>query len=191
MNKKQLEVLEEIKLLGVLLSTDLKWRKNTDYITSKAYKKLWIIRRLKDKGMKTQDLIDIYNKQVRSVLEFAVPVWNSKLTKQQIKDIERVQKTFLYTIQEQDYTQYNESLKFFNMESLATRRQILCEKFAHKAANHPKHQKWFTLNKPPARKTRSTKTKYKEPPFNTNRFRDSPIPYLTRILNGTQYNCEI
>ena len=165
--------------------------KNTDYITSRAYKKLWSIRRLKDKGMNNHDLIDIYNKQVRSTLEFAVPVWNSKLTKQQTKDIERVQKTFLYTLREQDYTHYSESLQFFKMESLATRRQKLCEKFAKKAANHPKHQNWFSLNNQPTRKTRSIKTKYKEPPFNTNRFRDSPIPYLTRLLNGTQNNCEI
>ena len=36
----------------------------------RAYKKLWAIKRLKNQGAELNDLVDIYMKQVRSVLEF-------------------------------------------------------------------------------------------------------------------------
>ena len=46
----------------------------------KAYKKLWIMRRLKKLGANEEELKDIYIKQVRSVLELAVPAWQGAIT---------------------------------------------------------------------------------------------------------------
>ena len=43
----QLEVIRETKLLGIILTDDLKWAANTDYICKKAYKKMWSLRRMK------------------------------------------------------------------------------------------------------------------------------------------------
>ena len=37
-------------------------------------------------------MFDVYIKEIRSILELAVPVWHSGLTKQQATDIERIQK---------------------------------------------------------------------------------------------------
>ena len=36
----------ETKLVGVIVSQNLSWQKNTDYICEKARKKLWTLRRL-------------------------------------------------------------------------------------------------------------------------------------------------
>ena len=36
----KLEVLSEVKLVGVVISDDLKWQRNTDYITKKAMQKI-------------------------------------------------------------------------------------------------------------------------------------------------------
>ena len=58
---------------------------------------LWMLRRLKKLGASPQILIDIYNKHIRSILEYAVPVWGSLLTSENCDDIERVQKC-AYTI---------------------------------------------------------------------------------------------
>ena len=71
-----LETLDEMKLLGLTLTSDLKWKTNTTNMVKKSYSKMWILKRLKKKGANLQDLTDIYNKQVRSVLEFGAPVWN-------------------------------------------------------------------------------------------------------------------
>ena len=77
---QQLEVVEQIRLLGVIIRTDLKWYSNTTNIVQRAVNKLWVLRRLKKFGAKTDELIDLYTKYCRSILEYAVPVWHSSIT---------------------------------------------------------------------------------------------------------------
>ena len=101
-----IETLEEMKLIGLTLRDDLSWKSNTKNLVTRAYKKLWIIKRLKNQGARLSDLIDIYIKQVRSILEYGVPVWNSGLTLEEIADIKRVQKPFLHIVLEQVYQDY-------------------------------------------------------------------------------------
>ena len=79
-NNNLVEVVEESKLLGVVISSDLSWSANTSYIISRANKKLWFLRRLKTLGAEDNDLKDVYIKQIRSILEYAAPVWHSSLT---------------------------------------------------------------------------------------------------------------
>ena len=43
----RIEVVKEMKLLGVIITDDLKWQVNTANITKKAYTRLWALRRLK------------------------------------------------------------------------------------------------------------------------------------------------
>ena len=91
-NGTNLETKEEMKLLGLKIRNDLSWKSNTDSMVKRAYNKLWMIKRLIRQGANLEDLTDIYVKQVRSILEFGVPVWNSGLTQEEVSDIERVQK---------------------------------------------------------------------------------------------------
>ena len=69
----QLEVVDEFRLLGVVIRSDLRWHSNSYDIIKRASNKLWIIRRLKSLGANQEELIDIYSKQCRSILEFGVP----------------------------------------------------------------------------------------------------------------------
>ena len=46
----RLEVVNKMKLLGVVITDDLKWDENTDFITKKAFSRLWLLRRLKKLG---------------------------------------------------------------------------------------------------------------------------------------------
>jgi hypothetical protein len=41
-----LEVVSEMKLLGVIVSSDLRWVKNTVYICQRAMERMWILRRM-------------------------------------------------------------------------------------------------------------------------------------------------
>ena len=50
-----------------------------------------MLKRLKNLGAQEEQLIDVYIKQIRSVLELAVPVWHSSLTLANRSSIERVQ----------------------------------------------------------------------------------------------------
>ena len=184
-----LEVVEKFKLLGVHIRSDLKWFDNTNYITKKGYKRLWILRRLKKLGASGSDLLDIYFKQVRCVLEMAVPAWNPGLTKQEIKQIERVQKAAMYIILGDEYESYSNALETLNCEPLETRRENLCIKFAEKSLKHEKYGKWFRKSSDELSLHNTRASKRKQPnlvpvPYRTDRYRDSPLPYLTRLLNS-------
>ena len=128
----QLEVVPQVKLVGIVISDDLKWQQNTDFITKKAMQRIWILRRLKKMGMTSSFIIDVYIKEVRSTVEQAVPLWNGGLTISQVNQIERVQKTALFVIFDKNYIDYENACQLADLESLATRRTELCLNFAKK-----------------------------------------------------------
>ena len=47
-------------------------------------------------GANKEELVDMYIKHCRSILEYAVPVWNGAITSNECKDIERIQKMALH-----------------------------------------------------------------------------------------------
>ena len=95
---EKLEVVSETKLLGLILTNDLKWGTNTDYICKKAYKKMWTLKMLKVLDVEPLVILDVYLKEIRSILELAVPAWHSGLTQKQEADIERVQRVAVNVI---------------------------------------------------------------------------------------------
>ena len=178
---QQLEMVEQIKLLGVTIRSDLKWSSNTENIVKRAANKLWLLRRLKKMGANRAELVDMYTKHCRSILEYAVPVWNGAITGYECKDIERVQKMALHIILSENYLNYENALKLANLESLESRRMKLCINFAKKAEKSEKYMHWFRPR--PVVNTRQSRFKYIEPQARTERLSKSAIPYLTRLLN--------
>ena len=182
LNGHELEAVDKTKLLGVILTSDLKWADNTKYIVERANKKLWILRRLKKLGADQEDLLDVYAKQVRSICEFAAPVWHSSLTGEDRLSIERIQKSALHIILGHDYNSYRAALRRTGLDSLFERRRKLCKNFARKALKHPKFSKWFKPD-PGYSKTRSETKKLCEVVAWHDRYEDSPLSYLTALLN--------
>ena len=131
--KRKIEFVEEMKMLGVVMRGDMKWSSNTKYIVEKGYTRLWILRRLKKHGAGHEDLLDVYMKQVRSLLELALPAWHPGLTQSDSIDIERVQKAALHIIHGNKDTSYSSALKTTQLDSLAARREALCLKYSKKA----------------------------------------------------------
>ena len=58
-----LDVVNKFKILGVVVTNDLKWNGNTKFITIRAYCNLWILRRLNIFGANSSELLDIYCKK--------------------------------------------------------------------------------------------------------------------------------
>ena len=100
-----------------------------------ARRKIWLLRNMKKSGLSTDELIDAYKKEIRSILELAVPVWHSGLTLEQSNQIERVQKNSLAAILGSKYTRYSEVLQKVGLESLSERRVKICSKFITKNIN--------------------------------------------------------
>ena len=57
-NGNILEVKDELKILGVIITPNLKWDVNTETICKKAYSKLWAMRRMKSLGLDEFTLLD-------------------------------------------------------------------------------------------------------------------------------------
>ena len=176
------------------MRSDMKWYDNTDFICQKGYSRLWMLRRLKGLGASTNELLDVYQKQVRSVLELAVPVWQPALTQQEMRQIERVQRCALYVILGDNYGSYDNALGSLGCDNLNDRRVKLCDKFAKKALKSPRYHHWFEYNDEPlpTLNTRSSENRVrnvlKPVQTRTNRYQKSPLPYLTNALNNHLMN---
>ena len=48
--ENMIEVVDDMKLLGVMLRSDLKWQDNTEHIIRKSFQRMWILRNLKRYG---------------------------------------------------------------------------------------------------------------------------------------------
>ena len=177
-----LDVVEEVKLLGVNIRSDLSWSSHCKEMCQKGFARLWMLRRLQPLGANIEELIEIYQTQIRSVLEFAVAAWTAGLTVKQSNQIERVQKTALAIILGSEYVNYPSALKMVDMESLKDRRCDLCAKFAKKALKHKKFSSWFCKNDTVSN-TRAPKPELKNPETLKRRYEKSPLVYLTNLLN--------
>ena len=164
-----------------MVCQDLKWFKNTAYICQKARQRLWILRRMLKLDLDIYQMFDVYTKEIRSILEMAVPVWHSGLTNQQTDDIESIQRVAMRIILQENYINYQSGCITFSAQTLADRRIKLCSKFASK--NFKSENSLFT-NVGSSVNTRQKSDLVKEYSCNFGRFYKSPLPYLARLLNA-------
>ena len=176
-----IEYVSEMKLLGVVVSQDLRWFKNSAFICQKARAKLWILRRMLKLNLDIYQMFDVYAKEIRSVLEMAVPVWHSGLTNKQTNDIERIQKLALQIILQDKYTNYQSALTTFSAGTLQERRLKLCSKFAYK---NMKSENTLFTNIDSTANTRQKSNIVREYKCHTGRFQKSSLPFLAKLLNS-------
>ena len=139
-----------------------------------------ILRKLKAFEVPLEDLINIYILYTRSRLEQSAVVWHSSLTKWEIVELERVQKVAMRLILGENYISYTDALTTTNLETLSERRRKLCIKFAKKASKSQAFKDLFPLN------TRNNHEKYQVMFAKTDRFKNSAIPYMQRLLNSNE-----
>ena len=181
---RQLDIVKQTKLVGIIVSDDLRWSAHVDYMCLRASKKIWQLRRMKILNLEHGILLDFYCKEIRSILEFGVAVWSGGLKGKSCDQIERIQKICVNIILcDTDWEiPYEVGCTLLEIEPLRYRRTDLCIKFIQKASCDPRHADLFSpyetnLN------TRQEKPLYKEFSYRTGRYFDSPLCYLTRLLN--------
>ena len=179
-----LDIQNQARILGIIISDDLKWSAHVDFMVKRANKKLWQLRRMKLLKLDVNILLDFYCKEVRSILEFGVAVWNSGLTNRMREQIERIQKVCVNIILcDTDWNiPYEVGCTLLNIEPLLYRREDLCIKFIQRASCDERHADMFCRNTNPF-DTRTEKPLYRDYRCRTGRFYDSPLCYLTRLLN--------
>ena len=109
-------------------------------------------------------------------------MWNSFLTGEDIAKLERLQKTALHIILGDQYKSYSSALKATRLSKLSERRRKTCMKFAKRAQKNTKFSKWFKPN--PKVQRRVKQPKFCPVICKKQRFKKSPLSYLTGLLNS-------
>ena len=90
--------VNNVKILGVTISSDLTWDAHVDNIVSKAGKRVYMVYQLKRAGIEQAELLRIYLSIVRPVLEYACPVWSTNIPNYLSQNIEMVENRALRSI---------------------------------------------------------------------------------------------
>jgi hypothetical protein len=185
LNGNTLDRIEEIKLVGVWITTWLDWEKNTREICKKAYARLTMLTKLKYAGVPREDLITIYILYIRSLLEYCSVVWHSTLTDEMSHNLERVQKVCLKVILGEEYEGYSSALEKCGLETLSTRREGRCLQYGLKSLLHPVHSKKFPVNPHILNNIHDTRNSehFRVNWAKSDSYRMSAIPYIQRQLN--------
>ena len=180
---KVVEVVDKMKLLGTILTNDLKWDANTSYLVKKAYKRMQLLHNVAKFTKETTDLKSIYITYIRPVLEQSSIVWHSSLTKENCDNLERVQRSAIRLIMGRKNFNYKESLLKLNLTSLEERRTSLCLNFAKRATMNNRTKKMFPLRKEQRTNTRRFTEKFIVKKARTKIYQQSTIPFLQNLLN--------
>ena len=112
----ELPVTDCAKILGVTISSDLKWNNDIVDCIKKANKRLYFIVLLKRARVPLNDIVNFYCTTIRPVLEYCAPVFHYALPAYLNEDIERIQKRALSIIS--PATSYGEFLDSLGLPTL-------------------------------------------------------------------------
>ena len=181
---QKLEMLDEIKLLGTIITSDLKWDRNTEKIVKSSNAAMRVLHAASKFINERKILKEIYYVYVRSRLEHSAVVWNSSLTQKNINDLERVQKAAVRVIYgNNNYVSYLQALQELGMDSLADRREKMCLKFAKNCLKIDNMKQLFPRYVSKCPMLTRNKCKYAVNRSLTERYRRSAIPDMQRKLN--------
>ena len=182
LNSTLLETISETRLLGTIVSADLTWHKNSQYLTQRGYSKMTILRKLYEFNIPEEDLVMIYCLYIRSVLEYNSSVWFSSITQEESNDIERVQRCACRIILKEEYTTYESALSRLNLQNLSERRKTLALRFAKKCTENDRFADLFPVNDKDHLNLRNPE-KYDVKFARKLRLCKSSIPAMQRLLN--------
>ena len=185
MNNYTIDEVKVNKILGIWISEDLNWGRNTKEMCRKAYSRLSMLIKLKYIGVSTTDLLDIYVLFIRSLTEYCSVAFHSSLTISQAMDIERIQKTCLKVILGASYVSYPAALEMCGLTSLHDRREKRCLDFSTRALKHPVNSRLFPINNNLVNGAKEVRDRemFTVNFARTEQYRKSAIPYCQRILN--------
>ena len=138
-DNENIEVTNKMKLLGTIITDDLKWEANTSYIVKRAWTRMQLLHTAAKFTKERNDLKSIFITYIRPILEQSLVVWHSSLTCENSADLERVQKGAIRLIMGTKFDNYEKSLDLLRMKKLSERRTILSLTFAKRTLTNKKN----------------------------------------------------
>ena len=118
LNGETIETVSSARLLGTILSSNLKWDQNIEDIVKRANGRMQLLRKVAAFNPPIEDLKTIYILFIRSLLEQSAVVWYSSITEENSYDLERLQRPALKVILGKKYEGYKKSLEILNFQLL-------------------------------------------------------------------------
>lgn len=137
-NDTDLELVDNVKLLGLNLSKDLRWNTHVSEIISKVATRLYFLRQLKRSRVASKELVLFYVTCVRPLTEYACQVYHNSLPNYLSEDLERLQKRAMRIIFPE--CSYAEALEKSGLQTLFKRRQVITEQFFNKIVTNQSHR---------------------------------------------------
>ena len=183
LKNQKIEIVDQAKLLGLILTNDLKWEQNTDYLVKDANRRMVMLRAASKFTSDKHVLKQIYYSRIRCKLEQSAAVWSSSLTKKNSDDLERVQKSAVRIINGKNYESYSRTLKDLDIMRLSERREIICLKFAKNSLKLSNFKRLFPEHANLHGMKKRKQEKYSVSKCNGKRYAVSSIPSMKKKLN--------
>ena len=137
LTEKPIEEVTSAKLPGLNIRSDLKWSIHVLELVKKASCRLYFLRQLKRSQVTPEELMLFYITYIRSILEYACPVFHRALRGYLSEDLERLQKRALQIIY--PGMSYNQALEFSGLPTLFKRREEILSKLFNEVVGDPRH----------------------------------------------------
>jgi len=145
-NGKIIERVSNFKLLGVVICSDLSWHAHVTYKLQKVNKRIFCIYNLARAGICESDITQVYISIIRSVLEYACPVWHPGLSKAWANKIGRVQKRCLRIIYPE--RTYTEALLISGLDTLQLRQENITRDLFREIKDENHFTRFYPNEKP-------------------------------------------
>ena len=118
--------MSTVKLLGLNISSDLRWNCHVAEISKKVASRLYFLKQLKRANIPAKDLLIFYLTCIRPVREYACPVFHNALPAYLSAELEQLQKRAMRIIF--PFVPYSDALHEANLETLSRRRRSITTK---------------------------------------------------------------
>ena len=161
------KVVENVKLLGLNISSNLTWNIHFNEIVKKVSKRLYFLTQLKRAKVARTDLGLFYSSCIRSIMDYSLPRYL-------MRELEHVQKRAMSIICPGH--SYHEALDTMNFKELAIHHDEICESLFDSIVNDNNHRLFKLL--PATHETTYLLRRarpFNVPRFTTSRFKNSFI----------------
>ena len=188
LNDQNVEIVDQMKILGTIFTNNLKWDKNCDAIMVKVNRRMLLLKKVLHFGANIEEMVHLWIVYCRSILEQSAVVWAGSLTQENKEDLERTQKCFAKLILKKEYHDgqdkaYENALMKLNLQSLEQRRKELCLKFAKDSIKNGILNDILTEKKRKHEMVMRNPETFEVLMSNTDRMRMSSIVYMQNLLN--------
>ena len=133
---KEVELVTSTKLLSLTIANNLTWNNHVTEITKKTGKRLYFLTQLKRAGVPKQDLVLFYVLCMRSVIDYAAPVFFNGLPQYLKKELVQLKKIAISIITS---GKYNSAIEV-RLTPILEHYYILCSRLFDNIVSDPNHK---------------------------------------------------